>query len=269
MRAVLTAFFLCISSSSSFAADEKKALNRDVDKQLFDALKEVHNRGADMFNAGDSSGCFRLFQGSLLTAKAVLGHRPAEQKFIDDVLAEADKETSMGRRAFVLHESIEKLRSRLRDEPGEVKKPEAPPREIKPSAPPKPKESEPERLTVPPQELKQGIPPPPKLQMKKDTKELPPPNGVLGRLLWKGAPVSGVLVQFALLKGAQKIVAEAKSDALGRFVVEQIAPGQYRIVLSAPDSLKSEMPNRWASATSSPMVWDVKPGGDTMVLNLQ
>jgi hypothetical protein len=266
MRAVLPALFLCISCSSSLAADEKKPDEkkppaRDVDKQLFDVLKDVHNRGADMFNGRDSLGCYRLFQGSLLTAKAVLGHRPAEQKFIDDVLAEADKEPTMERRAFVLHESIEKLRGRLRDEPGELKKPEkAPPTEVKPEGPAKKKDAVPERLTVPPQELKKDVPP-------KVYKAVPPPNGLMGQLIWKGAPLPDVAIKFISLKG--KEAAEAKSDADGRFVIPNVAPGAYRVVLRAPDSRKATLPERWASATSSPIVVDVKPGGDTLVLNLQ
>ena len=34
-------------------AEEKKPGARDIDKQLFDVLKDVHNRGADLFNAGE------------------------------------------------------------------------------------------------------------------------------------------------------------------------------------------------------------------------
>jgi hypothetical protein len=48
-------------------------------KILRDALKDVVNAGAELFNKdGDHAGCYRLYQGSLMSIKPFLG--PALQK---------------------------------------------------------------------------------------------------------------------------------------------------------------------------------------------
>ena len=110
-------WFVILIATTPAVADEKKLNPREVDKQLFDVLKDVHNRGADMFNAGDPAACYRFFQGALQTTRAMLAHRPDEQKFIDDSFVAAASEPTIERRAFSLHESIEKLRIRLRGAP--------------------------------------------------------------------------------------------------------------------------------------------------------
>ena len=115
MRTALMIAVLFLIAGPLRAAD-KKLTTREIDKQLVNALKDVHNQGADMYNAGDSVGSYRLFEGSLRTARALLAHRPAEQRFIDEALADAEKQRPP-RRAFVLHESIEKLRGRLQIAP--------------------------------------------------------------------------------------------------------------------------------------------------------
>src|SRR5262249_55753644 len=42
------------------------------DRQIIDLLARVHDQGAALFNAGDHGGCYRMFQGALVTAKLVL-----------------------------------------------------------------------------------------------------------------------------------------------------------------------------------------------------
>jgi truncated hemoglobin YjbI len=88
-----------------------------LDRQIFDVLREVHNRGADLHNAGDPVGCYRLYQGSLMTLKPLLAHRPAVQKAIDDALQAAERRPSAGR-ALVLHKAIVEARTRLKPAAG-------------------------------------------------------------------------------------------------------------------------------------------------------
>src|SRR3954469_26045573 len=85
-----------------------------LDKLLCDALKEMHNKAADLYNAGDHNGCYRLFQGGLLTARPLLAHRPDVQRAIDDGLAAAERQASIPLRARQLHETIEAVRTRLK-----------------------------------------------------------------------------------------------------------------------------------------------------------
>lgn len=106
-----------------------------LDKLLCDALKEMHNKAADLYNAGDHNGCYRLFQGGLLTARPLLAHRPDVQRAIDDGLAAADRQASIPLRARQLHETIEAIRTRLKPPVKAADVPVTPPPPIVPSAP--------------------------------------------------------------------------------------------------------------------------------------
>ena len=84
------------------AADEAKPVvdPKAFDKLVVDALKEVHNRGADLYNVGkDFAGAYRMYEGGLIAVRPLLGHRPDEQKAIDEGLAAAEKEPEMNRKA--------------------------------------------------------------------------------------------------------------------------------------------------------------------------
>jgi len=245
-------------------ADEKKLNPREIDKQLFDLLKEIHNQGADLYNLGDAVGSYRLFQGSLKTVRAVLIYRPADQKFIDDILADAAKRGSVQLRAFALHESIEKLRARLRIGPNETedkKEPEklSTPRELKPET------KEPVDKPLPPKETE----PAPEKKPVPKAPPLPPPDGVSGRIYWQGQPVTAIEVAF-VSRGVLDIrVVEGASNAEGQYALEGIVPGKYTVLLTAPRNRKPALPERYATATTSPLIVDVKGGGDSLDFFLQ
>ncbi|MCE9531455.1 MAG: carboxypeptidase-like regulatory domain-containing protein [Planctomycetes bacterium] len=262
--------FLLLFMGSPFvsvraSAQEKTVAVREIDKQLFDSLKELHNQGADLFNAGDSIGSYRLFEGTLRTARAVLAHRPAEQQFIDSQLAEAGKQTTIGRRAFTLHEAIEKLRQRLRVAPDDAKidkQPEylkIPPREFK-NAPEEllmpEKVKLPEELTIPPREFKAPKP-------------VPPKEGVLGRLLWKGTPLPGAEVTFVAPGPVVPLVLIGKTNEVGEYVLVKVPPGRYTVLLNMPKGKFNPLPERYANSMTSPLIVDVKGGGDTLDFLLQ
>jgi hypothetical protein len=351
------------------AAEDKKTGTREIDQQLIEVLKGVHNQGADLYNSGDVAGSYRLFEGCLRTAKALLPHRPADQKFIDDALAEAAKQSS-GQQAFVLHEAIEKLRGRLKTElivPTDKTKPETlttPPRtsaeEKKPSpielgAPtpiplpePKPEEKkppldppapapkadpkpaqpdlplapkadpkpappdlplpkadpkpsqpdlpltpkkappaqttsstkrEPELLTVlprshesPTKPIDKPLPPSEDEQKRelKNSSKLPPIHeGIMGRIYWQGKPVAGAEIAFIYRGDLVYREFNGQSDRFGRYRLERVTPGRYVVVLTMPANQKIVFPERYATAATSPLVVDVKAGGDTLDLLLQ
>ena len=41
---------------SPLVAQEKTSPGRELDRQLVETLKDVHNRGADLYNVGDTVG---------------------------------------------------------------------------------------------------------------------------------------------------------------------------------------------------------------------
>jgi hypothetical protein len=111
------------------------------DKLVVDTLRDVHNKGADLYNTKkEFDAAYRLYQGALLTVRPFLAHRPAAQKLIDDGLAAAEQEPTLAQKAFRLHEVIEAVRAHLKTKlvPAKVTTPlEVAPRpKEKPSAPP-------------------------------------------------------------------------------------------------------------------------------------
>jgi hemoglobin len=109
---------------AAVAADDKEekpvaaaADSKAVDKQLYDMLRDLHNRGADLYNAGDAGGCYRMFQGGLIAVRPALGQHPDVQKMIDLGLADAERNQVVARRAFALHNLIEEVRAKINPNP--------------------------------------------------------------------------------------------------------------------------------------------------------
>jgi hemoglobin len=117
---VWTALVLAGLMSVSFTwaqtvGEGKQPDTKALDKQLYDTLRDVINTGRDLFNRfGDYSGCYRVFQGSLMTAKPLLAHRPDLQKVIDAGLAEAGGLAYMHQRAFALRKTLDTVRAGLK-----------------------------------------------------------------------------------------------------------------------------------------------------------
>lgn len=89
----------------------------DLDKNVLDTLKEVHNRGAELYNVGDHVGAFRIYQGGLIVAKPFLAHRAKQQETIREGLEQIEKSNADPKlKAFRLHEVIEQIRGELKDE---------------------------------------------------------------------------------------------------------------------------------------------------------
>jgi hypothetical protein len=99
------------------AADPPKPVPAlDLDQAAVDVLKDVHNRGADLYNAADAAGAFRLYEGALRTVGPFLKHRPKVVRAIDDGLADIAKLTTAKEQAFRAHEVIERVRAELKAE---------------------------------------------------------------------------------------------------------------------------------------------------------
>lgn len=86
----------------------------DLDRLALDALKDVHNRGAELYNAHRSAECLAMYDGAVRAVRPFLGHRPAIQKQIDEGLADAGRAGEVKLQAFRLHEVIEEVRVALK-----------------------------------------------------------------------------------------------------------------------------------------------------------
>jgi hypothetical protein len=107
---VLAAVVLTSASYADTPADNRKA----DDKALFGSLREVINRGVDLYNAGDTTACYRLYEGSLMTIRPLLEHKPDLQKTIAQSLAAAERDPVAWRRAFTLRNALDKVRAGLK-----------------------------------------------------------------------------------------------------------------------------------------------------------
>ncbi len=89
--------------------------NAALDKQIFGALKDIINTGADLYNKdGDAPGCYRLYQGALIALRPLLGHHPDLQSSIDAALAESERMTSVRKRAHALNSLLFDIRDKLK-----------------------------------------------------------------------------------------------------------------------------------------------------------
>jgi hypothetical protein len=163
------ALALALGASAPAADEPKLPTVAAFDKLVVDSLRDVHNRGADLYNTSkDFVGTYRMYQGALEAVRPLLAHRPETQKIIETGLAAADKEVDAARKAFVLHDTIEAARKNLKTG-GAAPKPEPPP--VK-----KPDDKKPDDVKKPTEPVKPGelpVAPPPKEGKKPKDPEKP------------------------------------------------------------------------------------------------
>lgn len=92
-----------------------KVETKDLDVAVKKSLRDVINRGAEMYNPprNDVLGCYRLYEGALLTIWPLLDSRPALQQEIYTGLAAAEREPLIPQKAHVLRKVIDKVRDEV------------------------------------------------------------------------------------------------------------------------------------------------------------
>lgn len=116
---IVASCLLALTVGGAARGAEDKA-NKDVDTAVFKALKDVINRGADLYNGGDHNGCYRLYEGGLITARSMLGHRPKLQGEISSGLAAAERNPVVrdrNGRAFALRALLDRVREETNPNP--------------------------------------------------------------------------------------------------------------------------------------------------------
>ncbi len=122
VRAWMAGILLLASAIPLFAEDKKPEAgtpNKAADEMIYTTLRDVINKGADLYNEPnyDWNGCYRLYEGTLMTLRPFLAHRPTLQKTIDEGLTKASRNPVMARRAFDLREVIDKIRAEVNPKP--------------------------------------------------------------------------------------------------------------------------------------------------------
>jgi hypothetical protein len=110
---VLVAATVALTQVPDKGKADNAAERRPADGVIFSNLRDVINRGVDLYNAGDAAGCYRLYEGSLLTVRPFLDNHPDLQKTIATALTAAERDPLTWRRAFTLRSALDKVRAEL------------------------------------------------------------------------------------------------------------------------------------------------------------
>lgn len=220
---------------------------QEANKRVADALLEIHETGRAIYNNdGDYTGAYRIYQGGLMVARRMLADRPDLQKVIGDGMAAAERLPTVDRRAFRLHEVIEAVRMELGKSAGKGT----------------------DKLTVPPREVSPPTKDGKKPEAKPTVGEVK--GGVIGRVMWQGSPVGGVDVTFVTLGQQPPRVYETTTSAQGVYAIPTLPAGKYVILITpGANATVKKLPDRYATSTSSPLVFDVKAGGEKLDFVLQ
>jgi hemoglobin len=111
---VAAAALLLVITSTHWAGGGKGKTPSKSDQALADGLRNAINEGARLFNDnGDQYGCYRVYQGALLSVRPLLDDHPDLQKDIDAGLAQANAAPSITERAFALRKVLGDVRDTL------------------------------------------------------------------------------------------------------------------------------------------------------------
>jgi hemoglobin len=114
---------LILAGAGGVARAQDKPLERaDLDKRIVGMVYEAAVLGTDIFNKGDHGGCFRLYQGTLMSVAPLLDHRPKLQTTVKMRLDRASK-LKPADGAFELRTALDEVQNEI-----------APPKDKKPMA---------------------------------------------------------------------------------------------------------------------------------------
>jgi hypothetical protein len=189
------------------------------------------------------AGCYRLYEGALLTVKPMLKHRPELQRAIDEGFVNAERDPLVWRRAFTLRAVLDRIRREARAKVEEKKEAE---------------KKEPDE--------KKG-----KDDKKGPEKKEPEGAQVTGKVTYKGAELTEGTVVFHPEEG-KPFSASVRVD--GRYRVKGLEPGKYRVtfvqpkVPSDPDVKPVPVPARFANPETSGLTFAVREGLNRFDLEL-
>lgn len=236
---------VAICSTHVIPQEPKKAYEKHDTTALYRSLGDVINLGATVYNKNsDYAGCYRIFQGSLLTVRPFLA--PDLQKRIDAGLAAAEKASNYADRAWELRVTLDDLRKQLKPVDlveAKTKEPEVIASNKSPTKPPSTTTSGPASTTS-----KGG-------------------NGtVSGKLMLQGRPIMGTYV-ITLVGGGNRLAANVKNGVFE--FGEPMPTGEYQVAIAPlQGSTSTVVPTRYADAAASGLTITVQSGKQTVELNL-
>jgi hypothetical protein len=233
---------LCVASLPGAAHAQKDEGDKTFEKSIDETLRKVIDLGADIYNKqSDYNGCFRLYEGALLTLKPVLTKYPDLQKAIDSGVNNAYTLTRVDERAHALRAVLGTIRMTFNPNlrPADDKKAED-------------KKTEVDRKDARAREL---LPDPALAQVN-------------GKVMLKGQPVMGGHVTFVGADGGRS---SAKIQKDGTYQLGTgIPPGQYKVFLEPPTAAgaKEAIPQKYLAPDTTPLRVTAVKGGQTYDINL-
>lgn len=236
MKWILVAAALVLLIGLAGPARAQVVEKHDV-KALQDALKEVINTGADLFNKhNDYSGCYRVYQGGLLAVKPFLSL--ALQKEIEEGITAAEKLPRMSDRAFALRRVLDTIRGQAKDEATE-----------------NPDKAATEKKA--------------KSDVIGGAQELEATGKLEGLVTYKGQPVTEFYITL-VSEDNRRYSTYIRED--GKYAFKTKLPvGTYRILIEpAPDKeSKKRLPERYRSESTSGLMIEIRAGKQPFDVHLQ
>ncbi len=237
---MLTLGAILFALAGNSAAQPKKPNEKHDATALNSTLREVINAGAKLYNVeGDHAGCYRLYQGSLLTIRPFVA--PDMQKTIDAGLAGAEKMGTFADRAFELRRVLDDLRAKTNV--GDEKKDD---------------------------KMEKGKDEKKKKKDEKSSQQDDDKGQVAGKLTFDGKPVAGGYFVTLISAKGKTISTTINKDGSFKFTMP-IAVGDYRVAIEMiPDEkLKvAPLPARYRSGDTSGVAILVVAGKQDVIVRL-
>ncbi|MBV8610476.1 MAG: hypothetical protein JO034_23840, partial [Singulisphaera sp.] len=98
-------------------SDEGSPSTRELDSRIDRAIYQTVNLGAVIFNQGDHAGCYRLYQGALLSLEPMLAHRAGVRQEVAKGLRDVDALPTYTQRAIELRRVLDHVLAAVRSGP--------------------------------------------------------------------------------------------------------------------------------------------------------
>jgi hypothetical protein len=271
---------MTVAFAGSNTAQEKKAYEKHDTTALYNSLKEVIDTGAKIYNEqGDHAGCYRLFQGSLLTVRPFLA--PDLQKKIDEGITSSENLRSYSERALKLRQIIGEVRAQMK--PGGLsiaKDTKVEEKKVEEKKKPEKKKVIEEKKPVPPKEDTPPIVQDKKNEEKKKEEKKkviakPVPlksdqGAISGKVTLQGEMIPGGYSVTLTSSAGKKFSSAIQKD--GSFqLTTPLQVGEYRIAVEPISGEKLDgpaVPQRYRSETTSGLTVSVQAGAQVLILDL-
>ncbi len=112
------AFVLLAAGSFSAGQPPAGGPSKEQQKAIYESLRDVTNKGADLFNKqGDVAGCYRLYEGALIAVAPLVSGDAELKSAVDAALGQAQGAPSVVQKAFIIRKALDAIRDKYNPNP--------------------------------------------------------------------------------------------------------------------------------------------------------